>query len=151
MSGLGIRGDGRVSVSWEKGKLLASILHFQSMYHPWWSHRIEERKDLPGFFVDTPMTGSKAAEITVYSPNKLRLFLAEGLMGDLPKLCPNTAVVHEKSCENCGTLPFLEKMQVVTVDMQNFADSDKSCVLLWCDEALSDQDCMNQLKVLISI
>ena len=114
--------------------------------HPWWSHRIQERKDAPGFYADSFDASNNINEVTIASPNQLK-FLSPSIVKamasqyqilQLPTIC--TADTQEGQwCSDCSPLPHQGHMIIVTLRIQR--NESKDCVLIACDYSLTENDC----------
>lgn len=146
--GVGVRGNARVSFTWRNGNIQALVVSFASSeFHPWWSRRIEERPDLPGFYVDEALRSSRTAELTVYSPNRLRI------VDKLPQenggnLCSVKTFAMNEVCENCGSMDHLfPLMQTATVRFESALPSSLPCQLIFCDKSLSIDMCQHEVAI----
>lgn len=144
--GVGVRGNARVSFSWRNGNLQALVVSFaSSQFHPWWSRRIEERPDLPGFYVDEALQSPHKAELTVYSPNRLRVVdkLPQGNGGNL---CSVKKFAMNEVCEKCGSMDHLfPSMQTATVRFESTQSSSLPCQLIFCDKSMSIEACQHDV------
>lgn len=143
--GLGIRGNAQLSMSWKDGKVQFLSVVFHSLSHPWWSHRIEERTDQPGFYEDQAQPNSPTIELSIAGPNSM-YFLSKSYAAQfsvsLPPLCDIQQEVEDKWCSNCAPLPHQQGLHVRTIAVdKHIRSTGNTCILLVCDQDISQDIC----------
>jgi hypothetical protein len=113
--GVRIRGNSRVSLSWQEHKIQVVMIELTRMkssqaFHPWWTHLIEESCDYPGFYTipfienqTDKRQNLQSISLTVTAPNSLVALKYENMekwnIKDI-NLCPISKVLKSEEYQN---------------------------------------------------